>query len=1517
MNSSFRRLGGALAALIPLALAAVAAPPTFEVVGGPHEAFEQAVSLPLSAEQVQELTGMTLVEAEGTVGRQQPVGWALDRTGASPVLAWVMPGITLPGSVRRFTAVPGQPGAAGDGDLRVSQSSAGITLGNAYFAVTHPRRGGGGFPREISFRISGNRDAELFFLDRLFRPGGESAGQGQFMAADDPDSSAEVVFESPVRVVVEARTRYTRNGSPPPGAPRLVYRYVYAPFSPVIEVTAEAVRDDAPAWNEQHFLHLSRKAYYYSSFVSGPPAREQAMQTPGAKSRALSAPGWAVMATAADAVGVGGGPVSGWDASDQFVYYVVRNRGPWADSRQSLAGCLYFGPAAADLGWYERWLGGARAPQVRVVSTPTRAAADELAPAGGYELRNEALRLRFADAAGGFACTGIRNLLGSGARFVHPRDPAPGLWRLTFRASPPARPAGSTGAPADETVLDNRAAAKLAADASDSPEGKLLTFTWKGLDLPGEPGAVDVTATVLLKPGRGESEWRLSVVNRSPRFGLAETAYPLLAGVCLPGAGDVLLPRGNWGGTLVRQSRAALHAAYPSAGCPVQFMAFNLGSAGLYLGAHDEGARTKRLVISPEQDASIVTLAENAGVAGSSLAAPFPVVLAAYEGDWWQAAKRYRAWATGQTWTRKGWLAERTDVPKLLRDLGLWWLASGTPEALKPKMLEAEKSCPLPIGLHWYCWHEIPFDNSYPEYFPTKPGFAEAVRELTARGQVIMPYINGRLWDRDIPSFAETGAPAACKQPSGEIYIEEYGSKRKLAPMCPATALWQDKVAEICHRLMTECGVNAIYLDQIGAAAPAPCFDPAHGHPLGGGRHWVDGYRVMLDRIKTEAAALSVGLTTENTAEPYMDNIDAYLAWNPRYDTDVPLLPAVYSGYTLYFTSPQDAQDDLDAFVMAQARDFLWGCQLGWNGDWLLRPEHRAKLDFELALSRLRLAAQEFMVYGELLDEIRPLNSMPVVTAVWNRTTRHTATLPAVQGTLWRSRSGRLAALLVNTTDHPAAITYDVRPGDGLPGAGADWLVQRLTANGLSPWQRASGATVRRDEVLEAREIRAVIFARPDPNAASLARAAAGSSDPILAACAREFLFAVSLEHAGLEVTPPTALQEVVAGEPLALEVRIAARARKTGELTVRWPDGAVETVSVGRGEERRVRRLVWAGTGAEAQEVVSVGLQAGPEAFDFPVRAVYRPALELNTGCPATVRGGESFVMPATVVNHSRIARQARVVFESPAGWLIEPATACDLGRLLPGESRGVLLKVRVPPASADQQASFKARVVEEGTRHDLLVLKSRPLASARRWATPPTLDGSLTEWSGEPTLHLGAPAAETVKIATGYGGAADCSADVWVGWDESALYLAVAVTDDVQRQDESGFQLWRGDCIQLAFRNGPPNPTSGYEGSETEVGLTLGPQGPVVFQWMPGAAPCTEARLAVRREGTVTRYEAAIPWSTLGVTGMRVGRRLAWSMTVNDNDGEGFRGWLEWTPGVCGSKDSSAFGWFEAAAP
>ena len=246
----------------------------------------------------------------------------------------------------------------------------------------------------------------------------------------------------------------------------------------------------------------------------------------------------------------------------------------------------------------------------------------------------------------------------------------------------------------------------------------------------------------------------------------------------------------------------------------------------------------------------------------------------------------------------------------------------GEPKNVEKILVDLDKRVNgrVPFATHWYNWHKIPFDHSYPNYFPTKDGFAETTARMKEKGQLIMPYINGRLWDMDIDSFPTEGIKSAAKNEKGEPYIEIYASKRRLVPNCPFTTQWQNKIQEICSRLMNECGVNGIYLDQIGAATPKLCFDPTHNHPIGGGRHWCDGYRAMLTPIKKMAAEKGVTLTTENIAEPYMDNIDGYLTWVQRNQEDVPAMTAVYSGYAIYFTSWTQSIPTISNISSASAR---------------------------------------------------------------------------------------------------------------------------------------------------------------------------------------------------------------------------------------------------------------------------------------------------------------------------------------------------------------------------------------------------------------------------------------------------------------------------------------------------------------------------------------------------------------------------------------------------------------------
>lgn len=1018
-----------------------------EVRNGDFERRNAVVHQPVTRAWVSLFETHTL--AETTAGASVPVPCAVDASGMAPELVWFLSGKTAPGAVRTFAVVPKRVEAALAGDLFCSDAGDSVTVENSFFRLSQPTHGGGGFPRDVAFIQSGSGDPCLYFLDRIVRVRGDRIEQ--YLARDCPDAESHVVFKSPLRVTVETRTGFGPKPAETPGNPRAVYRYTYTAFSPVVEVSARYAKQDDGPWRELHFLHLTRTDRHYGEFVTGDPEQRVAVQAKGARSRAVSAPQWAVMSDGTNACGTGFQGATCWDASDEFVYYVRSADTPWVERTHGFDGGLYFGPAR-DGAWYAQWMGAGRQPEVRFFrGGKAWVAAEPDRVQGAYEVKSRAMRVAFAGADRGFDCVGIENRLAEGGgRFVRMRDGVAGLWAMTFKT-----PMDAEGKQASAT-LDNRSkAGQVGAERS----GDGLTFFWKGLDLPGEPGAVDVWADV--RSEAGASAWRLRVENRSKLYGVWSTDYPVLRGVVAPGVGDVLLPKGNWGGSLMRRHSGSFVGDYPSVMCPLQMMAFQLGEAGLYLAAYDGAAQSKRLALTREQDATVRFLAPNAGVPGSAGAPDYPVVIAAYAGDWWQAARMYREWALKQTWTAKGPIRGRADYPANLQNLGFWMLLSGAADGVTRSMQEAQRLyAGMPVGVHWYCWHQIPFDNSYPEYFPTRDGMSAATRAMVACGQTVMPYINGRLWDRDIPSFA-AAYPAACKQPSGTNYVETYGSGRSLVPMCPYTALWQSRVQAVCHRLIAECGVDAIYLDQIGSAAPVTCYDAAHGHPVGGGRHWVDGYQTMLAPIKAEAAKAGVALTTENTAEPYMDRIDGYLAWIDRFQEDVPLLPAVYSGYTIYFTSPQSSQDSLDAFCAAQARDFLWGCQLGWNDPWILQAAQREKQRFQYDLCRYRLAAKDFMVYGQLLGELHPQTEVPMATHLWHRNRPHTAHVPEVMGTVWRDSAGRLAVVVVNASGSPRRLSFSIDPVAWLGRVGPRlWLASLLTPEGVQLLGSASEAEV-------------------------------------------------------------------------------------------------------------------------------------------------------------------------------------------------------------------------------------------------------------------------------------------------------------------------------------------------------------------------------------------------------------------------------------------------------------------------
>ncbi len=468
--------------------------------------------------------------------------------------------------------------------------------------------------------------------------------------------------------------------------------------------------------------------------------------------------------------------------------------------------------------------------------------------------------------------------------------------------------------------VENREEVELSAESgwkqteSRTTSGGGLHLQWR------EPAderlsGLTVVAEAVPDDQKHRVNWSFKLDGLPAGWGAWTVAFPQAA-LAEPGPdAEVFFPRGAGEVAQGAWSRAfEFSGTYPSGWTTMPYLAVYdaAKSTGLYVAIHDPGGSTKdiRAASRPADRAVDLCFTHPASGMGRP-SAGFQLeggVWQLLRGDWFDAAVIYRDWVREHArWYPKLGAEGRGDTPRWMRELSCWVMTGGGPDEVVPAVREFQAAMGLPVGLHWYSWHQIPFDNDYPHYFPTKEGFARGVAELKSSNVYVMPYINGRLWDtrdrgQEDAEFTKVAKAAATKNEQGEPYVETYGSKEpdgspvRLAAMCPTTEVWRNKVREIVGRLTNECGVKAVYIDQVAAASPPLlCFDASHGHPLGGGHWWTESYWEMLGRIRRQMPEGRM-LTTECNAEAYTQCFDGYLTWHWQYDGQVPAFPAVYGG---------------------------------------------------------------------------------------------------------------------------------------------------------------------------------------------------------------------------------------------------------------------------------------------------------------------------------------------------------------------------------------------------------------------------------------------------------------------------------------------------------------------------------------------------------------------------------------------------------------------------------------------
>lgn len=191
------------------------------------------------------------------------------------------------------------------------------------------------------------------------------------------------------------------------------------------------------------------------------------------------------------------------------------------------------------------------------------------------------------------------------------------------------------------------------------------------------------------------------------------------------------------------------------------------------------------------------------------------------------------------------------------------------------------------------------------------------------------------------------------------------------------------------------------------------------------------------------------------------------------------------------------------------------------------------------------------------------------------------------------------------------------------------------------------------------------------------------------------------------------------------------------------------------------------------------------------------------------------------------------------------------------------------------------------------------------------PQIDGDLSDWQGGHTFTV--DKAESAFLFSNYS-PDDLSYKGRYLWDEDNFYLAVEATDDVHfpAAKDNSARAWEYDSIQIAF----DSERIAGKGLYGYVGLMLGDNGVTRrSSTVSGieAGDISDVKLAVKRneENKTTVYEAAIPWKAVmpGSFNLKERGYIGVSMLMNDNDGIGRKGYLEYFSGIGNAKNPEEY--------
>jgi hypothetical protein len=307
------------------------------------------------------------------------------------------------------------------------------------------------------------------------------------------------------------------------------------------------------------------------------------------------------------------------------------------------------------------------------------------------------------------------------------------------------------------------------------------------------------------------------------------------------------------------------------------------------------------------------------------------------------------------------------------------------------------------VSVLWHWWHNGPYDDAFPEYLPPREGresFVKAVAKSRAKGINMTPYMNSYQWGGATKSYREKGVEKyVARKSDGSTLAHTYNkfTGNPLVPVCLSQEFWRETYSGLCDTLINSYGCSGVYMDQ--TCNNYVCYNPNHGHTVGGGNYWVKSHLKMIERIREKTAENNPILTGEGSGEDWIAHLDGFLTLEgsrermrgAKASEIVPLFNAVYHGYAICFGNlsgltypPYDdcwpkeyRSPDTETLLpekynlqmrMEQARTFVWGSQpMISNYHPFVRKGRPVEMRYLAELVAKRKQYKDYLQYGTMM----------------------------------------------------------------------------------------------------------------------------------------------------------------------------------------------------------------------------------------------------------------------------------------------------------------------------------------------------------------------------------------------------------------------------------------------------------------------------------------------------------------------------------------------------------------------